>query len=247
MNTMSAATITPTEAAKLWYDAIDGAYSDTPTDETALCLNCYRAYSKHTGLTCPPNGNDGGNAGYEFLGGTGDYLTDRFREGGLIEPKLVAAYEATKRISYADMPAYDASDIHNPLDVMAYLPETDWLEAMAEPLEWLEGWANYTEAVSTTTQEDDGITPLRFFSMSMDARIDMSATVLKDADATFVEKSFARRGLEIDRATNNYDMLAAFKALDGFRDDTREWAVCRERLEGCQQRGRKIDAALKGL
>ena len=243
---MRTVTITPVEAAKLWYDAIDGAYSDTPTDEAALCLNCYRAYSKHYGLACPPNGNDDDNMGYEFLGVTGDYLTDRFLEGGLIEPKLIAAYEATKHISFADMPAYDDADIFNPLDVVLYLPHTDWLGSLAEPVEWLEGWANYTKAHSTATQDDDDMAPLRFFSMSMDTRIERCATVLKDAEATFVKKSRARRGLEIDRATNDHDMLAAFLALDECPDGSRQWDACRELLKAFQQRSKVIDAALKG-
>lgn len=246
MNTMSTATITPAEAAKLWYDAIDGAYSDTPNDETTRCGNCYRTYSKHDGLACPRNGNDDDNVGYEFLGDAEDYLTPAMREGGVIEPKLIAAYEATKHIPYANLPDYDDSDIHNPLHVIAYLPYTEWLDSLGEACEWLEGWRDCTDALTAKEPADNSSTPDLFSPMRPDARRDQCVTILNDPNATFVEKSRARRGLEIVKANNNYDLLAAFKALDGYPENSREWAVCRELVELRQQQGRQNEAALKG-
>lgn len=85
-------------------------------------------------------------------GYTVDYLDPAARRGGALEAKFIAAYEATKHIAYADMPAYDDSDMWNPWNAMNDLfIASDFadcvdIEALQKAYDWAEGWMDYTNA-----------------------------------------------------------------------------------------------------
>lgn len=136
--------ITPDEAAKLWYDAIDGAYDDEPEDDEAECIHCGGPYANHDGTSCPPD--DEGYEGEGYMGNSVAYLSDYARYNDELVENLIAAYEATKHISYADMPAYEYTDMYNPWNVMNDLRMTDYFEALDAAYEWAEGWMDYTNA-----------------------------------------------------------------------------------------------------
>lgn len=136
--TTTATTITPEEAFELWYEAINGAYCDE-TDDDVKCSDCGGTFYQHD-----PDDDD--RECDDFVADTVHYLSDHDGVKAALEAKLVAAYEATKHIAYADMPAYDDSDMYNPWNVMNDLRMVDYFEALDAPQEWVEGWMTYTNA-----------------------------------------------------------------------------------------------------
>lgn len=148
--TNTSATITPEEAEQLWYDGIEGAYDDEPNNDDAECGNCGCSYGAHDGTACPSDDDDECEGEGFAVAVTVDCLSADARKGGALEAKLIAAYEASKHVDYADMPAYDDSDEWNPWNIMndcfiaGDFAECVDTEAFEKAYEWVEGWMNYT-------------------------------------------------------------------------------------------------------